>query len=195
MRRFYRWPIAGTFTIALVTALTFSSSTPAQITQNYANAHIKNTTNHPLCLIEIMKNNRRKVGSLCITGKEAYFDSKGILSKGSGYIQMVRNQFYPIIVTIIPSDTHRDDLNATQIELHVTRIEFDENAKAASVSGLQPMIKRLLGTLLKTTSTGKLVATDGLIHVPLEGGHTLAFSLGENGYARLNNADFLLTSK
>jgi len=132
---------------------------------------------------------------LYITGKEASFDSKGNLAKGSGFIQAKPGEFFSVVVTVSPSAAHKDDLNFTQFQLGVSRIEFDENAIPTVVVGLNPTIQTLTGSKLKTTSTGRLVAKNGVIEISLEGGHTVSIPLTSSRYSQINNADFLLSPK
>ena len=175
--------IVGIFTLC-------STSVLSQVYQDYSNAHIKNTTGGPLDLISIGSS-----AELFITGKEAWFDSKGNLSKGSGYIQANPGKYFSVVVTVSPSDAHTNDLNFTQFQLGVTRMEFDDNAVPTVVVGLNPTIQTLFGTELKTTSTGRLVATNGVVVISLEDGHKLSIPLNSSRYSRMNNADFLLTPK
>ena len=132
---------------------------------------------------------------MCITGKDASFDSKGNLSKGPGYIQAKPGEYFSVVVTVSPSDAHKNDLNFTQFQLGVSRIEFDENAVPTVVVGLNPTIQTLMGGTLTTTSTGRLVAKHGVIEISVTGGHTLSIPLDSSRYSQMNTADWMLTPK
>ena len=118
----------GAMLLPLVIGL--SSSVQGQIYQDYSNAHVQNTTGGAMNLISV-----GGVAELWITGKEAWF-GKGNLAKGSGFIQANHGEYFSIVVTIAPSDAHKNDLNFTQIQLGCTRMEFDDNAKPTVVQGL-----------------------------------------------------------
>ena len=107
--------------------------------------------------------------------------------------QADKGEYISIVVTVVPSDGHKDDLYPTQIQLGVNRIEFDDYGKATLVLGVNPKIIRLFGGEFKVTSTEKLVGTNGIIEFSLDGGHTLRLPIGSSRTCRINNADFLLT--
>ncbi len=167
-----------------------SANAPSQMYQDYSNTHVQNTTGGPMCLIQIGSH-----AELCITGKDASFDSKGNLSKGPGYIQAKPGEYFSVVVTVSPSDAHKNDLNFTQFQLGVSRIEFDENAVPTVVVGLNPTIQTLMGGTLTTTSTGRLVAKHGVIEISVTGGHTLSIPLDSSRYSQMNTADWMLTPK
>jgi hypothetical protein len=153
-----------------------SSTVLGQVSQDYCNAHITNSTGGAMNLISI-----GGVAELWITGKEAFFDGKGNLAKGSGFIQANPGKYFSIVVTIAPSDAHKNDLNITQIQLGCTRMEFDENARPTVVEGL-PTIQTVLGGELKTTSIGKLIGKNGVFEIQLTDGHKLLLPTNSSRY-------------
>ena len=115
---------------------------------------------------------------------------------GGEYFQAEKGKYISIVVTVDPSDEHVDDFYRTQLQLGVTRIEFDKDGKTTLVSGVNPKITRMFGDDLKiTSSTETVIAKNGVIELKLEGGKTLSLPIGPNRKCRIKNVDFLLNPK
>ena len=181
-------PLRCSFLLPLILFVFCSSEVQAQ--QNYANTTVSNKTGGPFCLQQIAD-----LADLCITGPEASFDANDDLSKGSGYIKAKPDKLFYMVLAVRPSDAHTNDLNVMLIRLWLTRIDFDDNAKATSVIIGKPVMDTSDGTELKLTSTGKVTGTKGNITVSLEGGRKLSFPVNPSLKSSINSADFLLTPK
>lgn len=112
------------------------------------------------------------------------------------------------VVTIVPSDapnaggpSNQIHLQPKGIELLVSRIEWDKDGKTTVVFGVFPQLVCYTGrnvqpTFVKITSpTGKLVATNGIIELTLEGykDHKLLLPVKLGESFTISNADWFLT--
>jgi hypothetical protein len=107
-------------------------------------------------------------------------------------LQAASGQSISIVVTVVPSEGHAKDFYATQLQLGVKQIEFNDQGRVTRIIGVNPKIVRMFGTPLIVTSTDELVATDGVIELSLEDGHKLLLPIDSSRTSRINNADFLL---
>ncbi len=114
----------------------------------------------------------------------------GDMAKSGQVLQAEVGQYIPIVVTVNPSKGHANDLNSTQIQLGVSRIEFDNQGKVTFVYGVNPTITKLFGGHYKVISTEKLIATNGIVDVTLFGGHILSLPINSSCTCQIND-DFL----
>jgi hypothetical protein len=116
--------------------------------------------------------------------------------------------FLPSVVTIIPSDapnagrpTNQIHLQPKGIELLVSRIEWDKDGTTTVVFGLFPQLVCYAGRNVQpdfvkiTSPTDKLIATNGIIELTLEGykDHKLLLPIKLGESFTISNADWFLT--
>jgi len=183
------------FTLIALTAFGVCSTPVVNAQQDYSNTHIKNSTGKPLGLINYHDQQGNIAAVLYISGTEATFGQNQILIKGEAYIQAETNKSISIVATATPSAGHDEDFYPGQFMFEANRIEFDEQGKVALVLGLKPKMIRFLQSEMTITSTEKLVATNGLVQLSFDGGHTLLLSIDSTCHGRIDNADFFLFKK
>jgi hypothetical protein len=105
---------------------------------DYSNKRVINETGGPIGLISITRG-QKEVATLFLTGKEAVFGPESRLVKGSGYMQAVPGEFVHVVF----------NEHAAQMELEVTRIDWDETGTTTNVEGLDPVIKQSAGSEMR----------------------------------------------
>ncbi len=157
------------FATALLSVLTFSTNALSQASQSYANTRVSNGTGAALGLLDIRGSNGKIVATLFITGKEASFDSHQKIFKGAGYIQAVQNEFINIIGIYKFKNQGDKEPHLDQMQSEVNRIDWDENGKTTSLSGIKPKVQTgVHGSLKITSDLQKPALTDGLLSLELE---------------------------
>jgi hypothetical protein len=152
--------------------------------QNYANTHINNASGKPIGLMDITDGSGKAIATLFITGKEASFDSNQKIFKGAGYIQAVTNQYIHIVFTIKHQKKGEKDVNYSQMQLGVNRIDWDDDGKTTHISGINPTIEAMFSDGFKITSDLKTPSlTNGVLNVDIEkqGKVSLEIKFGDKG--------------
>ena len=133
--------------------------------EDYSNKRILNDTGGPIGLVSITSGDR-EVATLFVSGKEAVFDSQGRLVYGAGYIQALPGEYFHVVCA------DRDG----RVELELARIEWDDNGKATSIQGLNPILTQTNGPDLRIQSeVTNPTVKNGILIVITEGGTELRF--------------------
>ncbi|MGA2603808.1 MAG: ankyrin repeat domain-containing protein [Verrucomicrobiia bacterium] len=119
---------------------------------DYSNQHIKNSAGAPLGLINIAGSDGQTVATLYITGKDAYFGPNQVLTKGSGYIQSIPDNFFRILPVVRYKKNGEAKELFHQVALYVRRIEWDDNGMTTHIVGIKPEMDTDDGEKMHITS-------------------------------------------
>ena len=127
---------------------------------DYSNKRVINDTGGPIGLISITRG-QTEVATLFITGKEAVFGPQSRLLSGTGYIEATTGENVHLVFTD----------HDKQIELGLTRIDWDETGTTTNVKGLDPVIKQSDGSEMRIKpATVNSNLTNGVLTVALDTG-------------------------
>jgi hypothetical protein len=145
---------------AMTFSIGFGSGGSGTGASDYSNKRVINDTGGPIGLISITRG-QQEVATLFLTGKESVFGPESRLVKGAGYIQATPGEHVNIVVG------DRDG----QIQLSVTRIDWDETGATTHVEGLDPVIKQSDGSEIQINPAAVAPPVqNGVLTVSVNGG-------------------------
>jgi hypothetical protein len=154
--------------LLLLMGFLFCGSTSVFAQQDYSNTRVKNTSGQPLGLMGI-QDHGKKVATLYITGAEATFGPNQGLMKGSGYVQALPNESVSLIAFFRYRDSGETNINFEEFGIRVNRIEWNDDGKTTSISGMSPVAQTDLHESLKIISDPTSpILTNGVLVLDVE---------------------------